>query len=99
LVRREERETGKIGCSFISNFGIVLVSEMGDKTQIASGLFAAKYNPLLVFTGAVLALASISTLTIYLGKYFVKILDEKMVSKMASIFFIALGVLTLLNVI
>jgi len=99
LVKRDDGEDRKydVRNSFISGFGLVLISEMGDKTQIVSGLFAAKYNPLLVFIGAVSALALLSAVTIYLGKYFIRKLDEELISKIAAIVFILIGILNLLN--
>jgi len=94
---KEENECAIGEYSFLSGFGLMLISEMGDKTQLVSGLFATKYDPLLVFIGAVSALALLSTITIYLGKYIVKRIDERTVSKVAAIIFILIGLASFIS--
>jgi putative Ca2+/H+ antiporter (TMEM165/GDT1 family) len=87
----DENGTYELKSPFNSGFGIVLVSEMGDKTQLAAALFATQYNPFLVFVGVMLALLLLSTLTIYLGKVIIKKIDTKTISTVAGIMFILIG--------
>lgn len=94
---KEEHKCTVEEYSFLSSFGLMLICEMGDKTQLVSGLFATKYDPLLVFIGAVSALALLSTITIYLGKYIVKRIDERTVSKVAAIIFILIGLASFIS--
>jgi putative Ca2+/H+ antiporter (TMEM165/GDT1 family) len=81
---------------FTSGFLLILVSEMGDKTQIASGLFATKYNPIVVFIGVLSALTILSIMAVYLGKFIALKMKKKAISKVAGIVFVVLGVLCFL---
>lgn len=79
---------------FLAGFGIILLSEMGDKTQIAAGLFATTYNPLLVFIGVTSALILLSFIAVFVGAQILKKIDRKIVSRVAGSIFIALGLMT-----
>ncbi len=70
----------------------MLLSEMGDKTQIASGLFATKFNPILVFIGVILALTLLSLIAVFLGKFLTKKINKKTISIIAGILFILIGI-------
>ncbi len=89
---KQEEAEGKLKNPFFTSFLIVLVSEMGDKTQIASGLFAAKFHPVLVFLGVITALTLLSVMAIYLGKNILHKLNRKLVSRIAGVLFILIGV-------
>jgi len=78
---------------FTSGFFLILVSEMGDKTQIAAGLFATKYNPVMVFIGVLSALTVLSVMAVYLGKFIALRMNKRVISKIAGVMFIALGIL------
>ncbi len=77
---------------FYSGFALIFLSEWGDKTQIASALFAAKYNGFMVFAGVMTALTLLSLMTIYLGKYLSDRIDERAITKFSGILFILIGV-------
>lgn len=81
---------------FASGFLLIFISEMGDKTQIASGLFATKYNAVLVFIGVLSALTILSVMAVYLGRFIALKIKKDIVSKIAGTVFIALGILCLL---
>jgi putative Ca2+/H+ antiporter (TMEM165/GDT1 family) len=51
--------------AFASGFSMIFLSEWGDKTQVASTLFAFEYNPLMVLVGVMIALAVLSVMAIY----------------------------------
>ena len=87
----DENGTYELKSPLASGFGIVVVSEMGDKTQLAAALFATQYNPFLVFLGVMVSLSFLSTLTIYLGKFIVKKINTKNISTVAGILFILIG--------
>jgi len=78
--------------SFLSGFMLIFISEWGDKTQIASGLFATQYNALMVLIGTMAALTLLSIAAIYLGKSISNKVDKKLMSKIAGIVFIAVGI-------
>jgi len=76
-------------------FVFIGLAELGGKTQIASGLFATKYNPVMVFIGVLSALTLLSVMAIYLGKFIALKMNKRAISKVAGIVFIALQVLCL----
>jgi len=78
---------------FASGFGLVLVSEVGDKTQIASCLFAAKYSAVMVFIGVIAALTLLSVLAVYLGRFIALKVNRRVISRIAGAVFIVLGIL------
>ncbi len=78
---------------FTSGFFLILVSEMGDKTQIASGLFATKYNPVMVFIGVLSALTVLSVMAVYLGKFIALRMNKRVISNIAGAMFIVVGTL------
>ena len=80
---------------FSSAFLLIFLSEMGDKTQIAAGLFATKFNPIMVFIGVISALAILSITAIYLGKFVSLKLNKKVISTIAGTVFILIGIFCL----
>lgn len=80
-----------------SAFMLVFLSEWGDKTQIASGLFAAKYPPVIVFLGIICALFLLSALAVILGSTLLSKVNKQTVSTASGIAFILLGILFLLT--
>ena len=54
---------------FIAAFLIIMLTEWGDKTQIAAALFATQYNPYLVLIGTLAGLTLLSVVAIYFGRY------------------------------
>jgi putative Ca2+/H+ antiporter (TMEM165/GDT1 family) len=96
LILRSDKGENKIKCysknQFYSGFTLIFLSEWGDKTQIASGLFATKYNGLLVLIGVMIALTLLSIMAIYLGKVISSKIERKRITKIAGILFILLGI-------
>jgi len=97
LNREEPDEIYDLKKPFMSGFIMVLVSEMGDKTQIAAGLFATAFNPILVFVGVMAALITLSVLAIFLGSYIATKINQKVVSTIAGAIFIIIGIGTLIG--
>ena len=77
--------------ALISGFSMVFLSEWGDKTQIASALFATEYNPLMVFIGVMTALLILSIMAIYLGKFLSGRIDRRLITKIAGFVFLLIG--------
>jgi putative Ca2+/H+ antiporter (TMEM165/GDT1 family) len=75
---------------------MIFLSEWGDKTQIASALFGAEYNPFLVLAGTLSALTLLSVIAIYSGKYIHQRVDRKTISRVSGAAFIIIGVSFLL---
>jgi putative Ca2+/H+ antiporter (TMEM165/GDT1 family) len=61
LIFRNKKEGGQsehhLGNPFYSGFILIFVSEWGDKTQIAAGLLATRYDGLMVLVGVMMASA------------------------------------------
>ena len=78
-------------------FGTVFIAELGDKTQLATLLFAADkdVSKWLVFIGASLALVATSALGVLGGAVISQYVSERALHTIAGIGFIAIGVWTL----
>jgi putative Ca2+/H+ antiporter (TMEM165/GDT1 family) len=88
----DEEGSYELKSPFISGFGLILVSEMGDKTQLASALFATQYDPVMVFIGVVLALFLLSSMAVYVGKMLMEKINKNTISRAAGILFIVIGI-------
>jgi putative Ca2+/H+ antiporter (TMEM165/GDT1 family) len=80
-------------------FTSVFIAELGDKTQLATMLFASDKDTskLTVFLGASLALVVTSALGVVAGSFISAYVSEKVLHYLAGIGFIAIGVWTLLK--
>jgi Ca2+/H+ antiporter, TMEM165/GDT1 family len=93
----EENTRGKMGV-----FGITVVAffmaEMGDKTQIATIMLAARYNDLLAVTaGTTLGMMAANVPAVLLGDKVVKWVPIAWVHRIAAAVFAVLGVAVLLS--
>ncbi|WP_254045187.1 TMEM165/GDT1 family protein [Thiohalocapsa sp. ML1] len=78
-------------------FATVFVAELGDKTQLATLLFAAdkEVGKWLVFIGASLALIATSAIGVLAGGLVAQYVSPRMLQIVAGIGFIAIGIWTL----
>jgi putative Ca2+/H+ antiporter (TMEM165/GDT1 family) len=78
-------------------FTSVFIAELGDKTQLATMLFASdkETSKLTVFFGASLALVVTSALGVVAGSFISEYVSEKVLHYLAGIGFIVIGVWTL----
>jgi putative Ca2+/H+ antiporter (TMEM165/GDT1 family) len=98
--QEEEREsTHSPRSAFVSGFTMIFLSEWGDKTQIASALFAAEYDPIMVFIGVMTALLILSAMAIYLGKLLSSRIDRKQVTRIAGVIFLLIGLSFMLSAV
>jgi Ca2+/H+ antiporter, TMEM165/GDT1 family len=68
-----------------TSFGVILVAEFGDLTQIATASLAARYhNPLSVGIGAVLALWAVAGIAIAGGRGLLKVLPLTWITRIAA---------------
>jgi len=81
---------------FYSGFALIFLAEWGDKTQIASALFATKYDGLMVLIGVMTALTLLSAMAIYLGKFISSKIKGESITKIAGILFVLIGISFLL---
>jgi len=89
----EDEETGSLSAkgAFISGFSMIFLSEWGDKTQIASALFATEYDPRMVFLGVMIALFALTVMAIFLGRYLSQRIDRKAITRAAGVVFLLIG--------
>lgn len=85
------------GNPFLAGFGLILLTEWGDKTQIMAGLFATQYNPLWVLLGTMLALMLLSIMAIYLGRFLGNRLNKSLLSRIAGSIFIIIGLVIIIE--
>ncbi|MGW1022191.1 TMEM165/GDT1 family protein [Streptomyces sp. NPDC002577] len=79
-----------------AGFMLILVAEFGDLTQIMTANLAARYDdPLSVGLGAVLALWAVAGLGILGGKALMKRVPLALITKIAALLMLALGVWSL----
>lgn len=83
--------------AFAVIFGTVLVAELGDKTQLATLLFASdkEVGKWTVFFAASLALVTTSALGVLGGTLISQYISERTLHTIAGAGFIAIGVWTL----
>jgi len=80
-------------------FGTVFVAELGDKTQLATLLFAAdkEVSKWTVFIGASLALVVTSAIGVLGGALIAQYVSERTLQVIAGVGFILIGAWTLLR--
>ena len=83
--------------TLLTVFGTVFLAELGDKTQLATLLFAAdgRHSPWLIFFASSAALVCAAALGVLAGGFIAKHVDTRMLSIVAGIGFIAIGAWTL----
>jgi len=75
-------------------FGLVFFAELGDKTQMATMMLAAKNrSPLAVFLGAATALSLTALLAVVFGEAIIKVIPQRYLQALAGVAFILIGVL------
>ena len=82
---------------FLTIFAAVFIAELGDKTQLATMLFAAdkEVSKTTVFLAASAALIVASAIGVLAGSLFSEYINEKYLNYIAGTGFIAIGVFTL----
>ena len=98
LLGKEEKEevVERKKNAVFSSLSIVALMELGDKTQIASFVLAARYgSPLLVFLGIMLGSALITGSGVVIGKGLLKIIPKRYLKYIAAALFILFGIVFL----
>ncbi|MFQ5658917.1 MAG: TMEM165/GDT1 family protein [Gammaproteobacteria bacterium] len=80
-------------------FSIVFVAELGDKTQLATLLFAAEKDSskLTVFAGASLALIAATAIAVIMGGVLSQYVSDKFLRYIAGAGFLVIGMWTLIK--
>lgn len=84
---------------FLTVFATVFVAELGDKTQLATLLFATDrdLNRVTIFLAASLALILASAIGVLAGSLLAQFINQKTLQLFAGLGFIAIGAYTLLT--
>jgi putative Ca2+/H+ antiporter (TMEM165/GDT1 family) len=82
--------------ALLTVFATVFMAELGDKTQLATVLFAAdaRHNPWLIFLASSAALVCAAGLGVLAGSWLSRHVDTRMLSIVAGIGFIVIGAWT-----
>jgi putative Ca2+/H+ antiporter (TMEM165/GDT1 family) len=82
---------------FATVFGTIFLAELGDKTQLATLLFASKSpaNLLTVFVGASLALIVTTVIGVAAGSVVSQYVEPKVLSYAAGVGFVVIGIWTI----
>ena len=80
--------------SFLAIFGTIFLAELGDKTQLATLLYASdkEVNKTLVFAGASLALIATSAIGVFGGMFLSKYINPVYMHKAAGVAFVLIGI-------
>jgi Ca2+/H+ antiporter, TMEM165/GDT1 family len=83
---------------FLSTLIVFFIAEMGDKTQLATVAMAAKYQNLLAVTaGSTLGMMISNGMAIFWGPSLLKRIPMKWMHRIASLLFVLMGILILIN--
>ena len=85
--------------ALLTVFATIFMAELGDKTQLATVLFAAnsKLNPWLIFLASSLALVCAAGMGVLAGSWVSRHVDTRILSMVAGAGFIVIGVGTLIS--
>ncbi|MBV9496909.1 MAG: TMEM165/GDT1 family protein [Acidobacteria bacterium] len=88
-----------MGKAFFSVFVTVFLAEIGDKTQLATMLFAAeaKSSKWIIFAGSALALTLAAAIGVLVGAQLEKIISPRTLKIVAGVGFIAIGLWTIVS--
>jgi putative Ca2+/H+ antiporter (TMEM165/GDT1 family) len=80
------------------SFGVTLLSELGDPTQIIVATLAARYDdPLAVGIGALLALWAVSALAVFAGNRLRRVVPVRWVTRVTAAILVVLAVLSAID--
>ena len=74
-----------------TSFTVIFLAEWGDITQLTAANLAARYNPLLVFTGATLALWTVAAIAVSVGAKSVNLIPVAWINRVTGLILLALG--------
>jgi putative Ca2+/H+ antiporter (TMEM165/GDT1 family) len=83
--------------ALLAVFATIFLAELGDKTQLATVLFAAnaKHSPWVIFIASSMALVCAAALGVLAGGFVAKHVDTRILSIAAGVGFIGIGAWTL----
>ena len=88
----EPAERGRHGV-FLAALSLIVLAELGDKTQIAVAALGSSLDPLQVWLGATLALVALSALGVWIGRTYLQRLPLIWLHRLSGLVFLAIGAL------
>ncbi|MFC3051131.1 TMEM165/GDT1 family protein [Kordiimonas pumila] len=97
-IDQEEATIGKYN-AFISTLIVFFLAEMGDKTQVATVILAAKYTPIVaVIAGTTLGMMIANVPAVCLSDQIIQRVSVRLMNKLVAAIFAILGILTLVGI-
>ncbi|HBG75451.1 MAG TPA: hypothetical protein DDW86_00645 [Clostridiales bacterium] len=88
------RDSGVFMKTLLTTFCLVFLAELGDKTQMATMLMAAKTKSIwMVFIGSALALAASSLIGVFAGGLLIKFIPQNIIQTASGLAFLVIGIL------
>ena len=82
----------------LTSFGVLFAAEWGDLSQVLTANFAAKYgDPLAVFLGSFLALATVAGIAVLSGRALLRVVPLVWVRRLAAVLFLVMATVTALE--
>jgi putative Ca2+/H+ antiporter (TMEM165/GDT1 family) len=81
--------------AFTASFLLIVLAEMGDKTQFLAMSLATRYNPYKVLSGIFLATVLNFGIVVLIGQFLATLIPSYIISLVASLSFIGFGLWTL----
>lgn len=101
-LRGKDRDDVKVANKsrpLLASFNMVLLSEMGDKTQIATALLVAEFDsPLAILLGVLAAMAVLSIVAVLLGAKLRQLVPLRTLRIASGLAFIAFGVWSFIEI-
>ena len=80
---------------FGTTVAVFFLAEMGDKTQIATVMLAARYNPYWVVVGSTLGMMLANAPAVWFGEKITRLVPMRVVHVVSALVFVVLGVVAL----
>ena len=93
LEKSDSKDTTPFITILITTFSTIFLAELGDKTQLATLMLSAQSGrPLIIFTGAALALISTSLLGVIIGRWISNNLPRQRFTLLSGLIMLGLGI-------
>jgi len=96
--KRKEAGIEKVHKPFLRSFALIMLMELGDKTQLSLLALTARYRaPFAVFTGATAALWLSAFLAVFLGNWLSRFVSVEKMRLVTGVVFIVFGIALILG--
>ena len=93
IISSDTKDSKTFFSILITSFSTIFLAELGDKTQLATLMLSAQSGrPLIIFTGAALALITTSLLGVLIGQWIANNLPRQRFTVISGIIMLSLGI-------